>query len=115
MYLAKALQPAFETIVGKTEEDLLRNGKNDIDTLNKAQIIKWACHLGNQLCRDITTRALRIGGYPVDLKDSIICGGFIQLDIDWWLAYMRYNDTSIYKHMGCPHDPEALEWYETVN
>lgn len=77
------------------------------DTLNKAQLIKWACLLGSATCRRAAKEAVDADNYfeiPKDLEYAIVCGGIIEVDSGYWERWKDHtnvNGERMSKFTGC--------------
>lgn len=95
-----------------------KSGGSDLEILKKAQIIKWACLLGNQRCRDLATNALATNDYRHvngDLKEAIICAGLINANLTFWkYIYYKTNDSEVYDSLVCSQKPSAINTYEFI-
>lgn len=110
--MADALEPIL-TDLGVEENKTLSPDQEHINTLNRVQIIKWACLLGNNLCRNLTSQRLNdTYSISVDLKCDLICSGFRGADVDLWtklyIKSIENDDLAINQGLGCSENNDSL-------
>lgn len=111
--MADALEPVFIDL-GVVENKTLNGDEEHLNILNRVQIVKWACLLGNQLCRNLTTQRLKdIDSISPDLKEEIICSGLRGADVDLWTKLYTQSqeglDISINLGLGCIENKNILD------
>lgn len=103
--MADALEPVLKEL-GIVHNKRLSVEVEHLSVLNRAQIIEWACLLGNSLCRNLARQQLRnFDSVSPDLKQEIFCGGFRGTTIEQLNEYSISveNQDFIVKHglLGC--------------
>lgn len=90
-----------------------------INTLNRIQVIQWACLFGNELCRNLATEAL---GDPfsisLDLRSTVLCAGLRGANQSVWSLIYEGSQTeedaslksSFSDALGCSENEEILNW-----
>lgn len=109
------MQPALEH-VGFHENQTLSRTAQHIDNLNRLQLIKWACLLGNAFCRNTTTRLLKtwdIHRMSPELRKTVVCAGLIDAEESIWNAYFHAvieddSDASFSSELGCSQNNRSL-------
>lgn len=86
-----------------------------IDTLNRIQIIKWACLLGNQFCRkEAANRLIKgVDKISIDLREVVICGSLREASASLWkvIFEMIVRDGELFENevLGCSENKNSLD------
>lgn len=85
-----------------------------IDIFNRVQIIKWLCLIGNELCRNVTTKKLEdIASISADLREVVVCAGIRGANADMWseinVKCQEEDHPLIEKGLSCSENVESLE------
>lgn len=116
--MANALEPTLRHL-GFKENQTTTSEKQHLNNLNRIQVIKWACLLGNKFCRNSTTQMLKeeweIYTLSSELREAVVCGGLIEAEEKLWQSY--YNkiqhedqklDIDISKGLRCSQNNNSL-------
>lgn len=95
------------------QEETIEKDEQHIEIMNRVQTIKWACLLGNRLCRNLTTESLaEIDSLSPDLREEVVCAGFRGASPELMKQYLDHldeiKDKTINESLGCCENKQNL-------
>lgn len=101
--------------LGINENKTISADQQHIDILNRVQVIKWACFLGNKLCRNLTTERLTrsLETISVNLREVLFCAGLRGASVKLWRTILQKGmedaDMAANKGLGCSENKDSLD------
>lgn len=89
-----------------------------VNTLNRIQVINWACNYGSTLCRQLTTERLSDpAAISLDLRSTVLCAGMRGANAEIFNAIYEQSLTeedaslknSLASALGCSENEELLD------